>query len=188
MKIITGKYGGRRFDVPSKLPARPTTDLAKGALFNILSNRLDFDGLRCLDLFAGTGAITFELLSREAASVTSVEMGRQQIQFIRSVARQLGVGFEWKLIAGDVFKFLRQSPAMPFDFIFADPPYALRELPDLPDIILSGGWLTEDGTFVVEHGQDHDFKTHPRFTDTRSYGAVHFTFFSSQPQPRTAGN
>lgn len=178
MKIITGKYGGRRFDVPSKLPARPTTDLAKGALFNILSNRMDFGSLRCLDLFAGSGAITFELLSREAESVTSVEMGHQQIQFIRGVARQLGVGSEWKLIPGDVFRFLRQTPALPFGFIFADPPYALEELPKLPDFILSGGWLADGGTFVLEHGKEHDFSTHLRFMECRQYGAVHFSFFT----------
>ena len=177
MKIITGKYGGRRFDVPARLPARPTTDLAKGALFNILSNRIDFTALDCLDLFVGSGAISFELLSREAASVTSVEMGHQQIQFIRSVAGQLGIGAEWKLIAGDVFKYLRQPPPHPFGFIFADPPYALNGLPDLPDLILSGGWLTDGGILVLEHGKDNDFQSHSNFIECRQYGAVHFSFF-----------
>ena len=177
MKIITGKYGGRRFDVPARLPARPTTDLAKGALFNILANRIDFTSLHCLDLFAGSGAITFELLSREAISVTSVEMGRQQIQFIRNVARQLGIGTEWKLIAGDVFKYLRQPPLQPFGFIFADPPYALNNLPGLPDLILSGGWLADGGILVLEHGKDNSFQSHPNFTECRQYGAVHFSFF-----------
>lgn len=179
MKIITGEYGGRRFDPPRNLQARPTTDLAKQALFNILQCRLDFDGCRALDLFSGTGSISFELLSRGAASVTSVEMGRQQQLFIQKVAEELRVPRgRHQLVRGDVFRYLAGHPAQPFDFIFADPPYALTDIPKLPDLVLNEQWLTPDGIFVLEHGKENDFSALPGFQEIRIYGAVHFSFFA----------
>ena len=188
MKIITGQYGGRRFDPPRNLNARPTTDLAKQALFNILQNRMDLEGCRALDLFSGTGSISFELLSRGAAHVVSVEMGHTQQQFIQKVAAQLNVPRNrHQLIRGDVFRYLNAPPAMsvgasapsaaPFDLIFADPPYDLAELDKLPDLVLQPGWLAPEGIFVLEHGKASDFSSHPLFQELRTYGAVHFSFF-----------
>ena len=188
MKIITGQYGGRRFDPPRNLNARPTTDLAKQALFNILQNRMDLEGCRALDLFSGTGSISFELLSRGAAHVVSVEMGHTQQQFIQKVAAQLNVPRNrHQLIRGDVFRYLNAPPAMsvgasapsaaPFDLIFADPPYDLAELDKLPDLVLQPGWLAPEGIFILEHGKASDFSSHPLFQELRTYGAVHFSFF-----------
>lgn len=176
MRIISGQYGGRRFETPRNLDARPTTDTAREALFNILANRLDFEGLTALDLFGGTGSVSFELLSRGAARVTCVELGRVQQQFIRRVAAQLGVGHGLQLVCGDVFRYLKGCP--PCGFVFADPPYALPQLSELPQLVLEGGVLLEGGLFVLEHGRDHDFSAHPRFVESRAYGAVHFTFFA----------
>lgn len=180
MKIITGEYGGRRFDPPHNLQARPTTDLAKQALFNILQCRFDIEGCQALDLFSGTGSISFELLSRGADRVVSVEMGRQQQQFIQHVAEQLRVPRQrHQLVRGDVFRYLASQPlAGAFDFIFADPPYALPDLPKLPDLVLQEQWLKPDGVFVLEHGKEHDFAAHPAFRELRTYGAVHFSFFA----------
>lgn len=175
MKIITGIYGGRRFDTPRHLEARPTTDLAKQGLFNILQNRMDLEGLVCLDLFSGTGSISFELLSRGAEHVTSVEMGRTQQQFIQKVADELAVPrANHLLVRGDVFRFIVSASAR-FDLIFADPPYALNRLKELPDLALP--LLKEDGVLILEHGKEHDFSTHPHFKELRTYGAVHFSFF-----------
>lgn len=177
MRIIYGKYGGRRFEAPRNLQARPTTDIAKESLFNILQNRIDFEGISALDLFAGTGSISFEFLSRGASNVVSVEMGRVQQQFIQKVAGELKVGRELQLVRGDVFRFLKNS-SQQFDMIFADPPYALPELATLPDAILEGNMLKPEGIFILEHGKENDFSSHPRFVELRKYGAVHFSFFS----------
>jgi len=178
MKIITGEYGGRRFDPPRNLQARPTTDLAKQALFNILQCRMEFDGCRALDLFSGTGSISFELLSRGAEQVVSVEMGRQQQQFITKVTEELRIPRgRHQLVRGDVFRYLASTPAQPFDFIFADPPYALPDLVKLPELVLRPGLLAPDGLFVLEHGKEHDFSALPGFQELRVYGAVHFSFF-----------
>lgn len=183
MRIISGNYGGRRFEAPKNLQARPTTDLAKESLFNILQNRMDLEGIRALDLFGGTGSISFELLSRGASQVTCVELGHQQQQFIRKVADTLKVGKELNLVRGDVFRFLKSQTATStgdglYDFIFADPPYALAEFDTLPSIVLGSNILKEDGLFILEHGKDKDFTTIPGFQELRTYGAVHFSFFT----------
>ena len=183
VKIITGQYGGRRFDPPRNLQARPTTDLARQALFNILSNRMEIEGCRALDLFSGTGSISFELLSRGADHVVSVELARQQQQFILSVAAQLQVPRpRLQLVRGDVFRYLGSPPSRPFDLIFADPPYALPALATLPQLVLREEWLAPDGIFILEHGKADDFSSAPGFQELRTYGAVHFSFFAlSQP-------
>ena len=183
MRIISGTYGGRRFEAPRNLQARPTTDVAKESLFNILQNRIDFEGIRALDLFGGTGSISFELLSRGAREVTCVEMAHQQQQFIRKVADTLKIGRELNLVRGDVFKYLRSQAALAheegrFDFIFADPPYALAELAEIPAHVLENHLLAEDGIFVLEHGKEQDFANTPGFQELRRYGAVHFSFFA----------
>lgn len=185
MRIISGEYGGRRFEAPKNLQARPTTDIAKESLFNILQNRMDLEGIKALDLFGGTGSISFELLSRGASQVTCVEMGHQQQQFIRKVADTLKIGRELNLVRGDVFKYLKSQSAITteegcFDFIFADPPYALPELSTLPEIILGSTLLKPEGIFILEHGKDNDFTTTPGFKEMRTYGAVHFSFFTRE--------
>ena len=175
MRIITGRYKGRRFDIPRTFKARPTTDFAKESIFNVLQGYTDFDDKTALDLFAGTGSISLELASRGCQQVVSVEADRDHAAFIRQCFAKLGADNQL-LIRGDVFKFLktcRQS----FDFIFADPPYALRELPQIPDLILESTLLRPDGLLVFEHGKDHDFSQHPRFVEHRQYGSVNFSIF-----------
>lgn len=175
MRIISGIYGGRRLSPPKNITARPTTDFAKESLFNLLNNRMDMEGIDVLDLFAGTGGIGIECVSRGAREVTSVELAHVQQNWIISCCKQLGIR-NLSLIRGDVFKFLAACRTK-YDLIFADPPYALELLPALPDLILSREILKEDGWLVIEHGKDTDFTTHPRHIETRTYGSVHFSFF-----------
>lgn len=160
---------------PKNITARPTTDFAKESLFNLLNNRMDLEGIDVLDLFAGTGGIGIECVSRGAREVTSVELAHVQQNWIISCCKQLGIR-NLSLIRGDVFKFLAACRTK-YDLIFADPPYALELLPALPDLILSREILKEDGWLVIEHGKDTDFTTHPRHIETRTYGSVHFSFF-----------
>lgn len=175
MRIITGKYKGRHFDIPRSFKARPTTDFAKENIFNVLTQYVDFDGATALDLFSGTGSISLELLSRGCASVVSVELDRDHHRFIGDCLKKLGSQGVIP-IRGDVFRFLK-SCRQQFDFIFADPPYALKELPTIPDIIFERGLLKEDAVFVFEHGKDYDFREHPHFVEHREYGSVNFTIF-----------
>ena len=160
---------------PKNITARPTTDFAKESLFNLLNNRIDFEGIDVLDLFAGTGGIGIECVSRGARDVTAVEIAHVQQNWIISCCKQLGIR-NLSVIRGDVFKFLNACRTK-YDLIFADPPYALEELPTLPDVILGQDILKEDGWLVIEHGKDTDFTTHPRHIETRTYGSVHFSFF-----------
>jgi len=178
MRIITGKYKGRHFDIPRSFKARPTTDFAKENIFNVLMGYIDFDGATALDLFSGTGSITLELLSRGCSSVTSIEQDRDHHRFIQQCIAKLQGEANVQCIRGDVFRFVK-SCRQQFDFIFADPPYALKELPQIPDLIFSKQLLKDGGVFVFEHGKDHDFSNHPHFAEHRSYGSVNFTIFNS---------
>ena len=175
MRIISGTYGGRRLSPPKNITARPTTDFAKESLFNLLNNRMDFEGIDVLDLFAGTGGIGIECVSRGAREVTAVEIAHTQQNWIISCCKQLGIR-NLSVIRGDVFKFLSACRTK-YDFIFADPPYALETLPTLPDVILGQNILKEDGWLVIEHGKDTNFTYHPNHKETRTYGSVHFSFF-----------
>jgi 16S rRNA (guanine(966)-N(2))-methyltransferase RsmD len=175
MRIISGIYGGRRLSPPKNITARPTTDFAKESLFNLLNNRMDFEGIDVLDLFAGTGGIGIECVSRGAREVTAVEIAHVQQSWIISCCRQLGIK-NLSVIRGDVFKFINACRTK-YDFIFADPPYALEQLPTLPDVILAQQILKENGWLVIEHGKDTDFTSHPNHIETRTYGSVHFSFF-----------
>lgn len=183
MRIITGQYKGRHFDVPRTFKARPTTDFAKENIFNVIRSYVDFEDATALDLFAGTGSISLELLSRGCKQVVSVEKDRDHARFIRQCLDKLGLssrggneGGFCNLITGDVFKFLK-SCHLKFDFIFADPPYALENLPQIPDLVLGNDLLAEDGVFVFEHGKTNDFSQHPRFVEHRAYGSVNFSIF-----------
>lgn len=176
MRVITGKYKGRHFDVPRTFKARPTTDFAKENLFNVLGRYLDFEEEPvALDLFSGTGSITLELLSRGCRRVVSVEKDPLHYSFIRSFVDKLHDQAAEPLRA-DVFRFLERCREQ-FDFIFADPPYMLKELEQLPDIVLSNDLLRPEGLFVLEHGKTQDFSAHPRFVEHRAYGSVNFSFF-----------
>lgn len=181
MRIISGKYKGRRFNPPKNITARPTTDFAKESLFNLLNNRICFEDISMLDLFAGTGGIGLECISRGARDVISVEKAMTQQNFIIATKRQLGIN-NLTVIRGDVFKYLN-SCRMQFDFIYADPPYDLEQLSTLPDLIFAKELLKADGIFVLEHSNKHDFSTHPHFVEHRSYGSVNFSFF--QPKSTT---
>lgn len=187
MRIISGMYGRRRFDVPTNITARPTTDFARENLFNVLSNLIDFEGLRCLDLFAGTGAVTFEMLSRGAASVTAVETAQVQSNFIRKVASTLGCSDRLRLVRADALRFITQGTGGPYDFIFADPPYDLEGFEKIPGAILGSGLVAEGTLVVVEHSARRDFASLPGFTQRRAYGSVNFSFFvvGSQQQQET---
>ena len=192
MRIITGKYKGRHFEIPRSFKARPTTDFAKENIFNVLTGYIDFEGATALDLFSGTGSISLELASRGCAQVISVEADRDHHRFIMQCLQKLGVT-EGRFfcdtdemsqknrpfvtpIRGDVFRFIK-SCKMQFDFIFADPPYALKELPTIPSLIFEKNLLKPDGVFVFEHGKDQDFSSHPNFVEHRSYGSVNFSIF-----------
>ena len=175
MRIITGKYKGRHFDIPRTFKARPTTDFAKENIFNVLTQYLDFEGTTALDLFSGTGSITLELLSRGCEHVISVELDRDHYRFIQQCLQKLGTE-GCVALRGDVFRFIK-SCKQQFDFIFADPPYALKELPTIPSLIFEKGLLKDDGIFVFEHGKDNDFSNDPHFVEHRSYGSVNFSIF-----------
>lgn len=177
MRIITGKYKGRHFDIPRSFKARPTTDFAKENIFNVLNGYIDFEGAIALDLFSGTGSISLELVSRGCSHVISIEMDRDHHRFITDCMKKLNTGVCVPL-RGDVFRFLK-SCKQQFDFIFADPPYALKELPTIPDMIFEKELLKEGGLFVFEHGKDYDFSEHPHFVEHRQYGSVNFSLFTA---------
>ncbi len=187
MRIIRGKYGRRRFDVPKNITARPTTDFARENIFNVLENLVDFDGAVALDLFSGTGAISFEMLSRGCKSVTSIEKAATQHEFIRKVSRLLGAD-NHRIIRGDVFKFLESAKrsVTKYDIIFADPPYDLENFDEVAEKVLESGILAPGGVFVLEHNAKHDYSHEPSFFDHRSYGSVNFSLFragNAEAQP-----
>jgi 16S rRNA (guanine966-N2)-methyltransferase len=180
MRIISGEFKGRRFQLPKNLQARPTTDFAKENLFNILSNRLDFEELKVLDLFAGTGSIGFECCSRGAISVTFVEQYAPHVQFIREVTSKLKVT-NCIVAQADVYRFLETNTGT-YNFIFSDAPYADKRMDSLPDIVLKSKLLSNDGLLIVEHGKSSDFTNHPNFLEQRIYGSVHFSFFEHKTE------
>ena len=189
MRIITGQYKGRHFDIPRTFKARPTTDFAKENIFNVLNGYMDFDGATALDLFSGTGSITLELLSRGCRQVVSVEQDRDHHAFIVQCLQKLGVSSHATPdspqtclpLRADAFRFIKSCHTQ-FDLVFADPPYALKELPDIPALIFGRQLLKPDGLLVFEHGKNHDFKDSPHFLEHRSYGSVNFSIFQQPEQ------
>lgn len=175
MRIIRGKYGRRRFDVPRNITARPTTDFARENIFNVLENLEDFDGKSALDLFSGTGAMALEFLSRGCDKVVAVEMAATQANFIRSVKEKLNAT-GLTVIKGDVFKFV-ESCTQQFDFIFADPPYDHPRFAEIPELILKSQMLKPGTWVIIEHNKNHDFSDLPYFNQHRSYGSVNFSLF-----------
>ncbi|MDR2968239.1 MAG: RsmD family RNA methyltransferase [Tannerellaceae bacterium] len=185
MRIISGKYGRRRFSVPAGFRARPTTDFAKENLFNVLSNLTDFEDSDALDLFAGTGSISFELLSRECRQVTTVEKENLHAAFIAKVGKELKAG-NLLLIRGDAFRFLHATRPDSYDFIFADPPYNLKELAKIPRLILDRRILKQGGIFVMEHPAAYDFSSLPFFSRHLVYGSVNFSLFIREEERKDA--
>ena len=175
MRIIRGKYGRRRFDVPSNITARPTTDFARENIFNVLDNIIDLEGVVALDLFAGTGAISYEFLSRGCAEVVAVEKAAVQSAFIKKVVRELGDD-NLRLVRGDALKFIATC-SMGFDIIFADPPYDMPGFAEVPAAILASAMVRPGTIVVVEHSKAHDFSSLPQFIDHRAYGSVNFSIF-----------
>jgi len=175
MRIIRGKYGRRRFDVPKNITARPTTDFARENLFNVLENLDDFENKTALDLFAGTGAISFEFISRGCSEVTAVEQAPVQAQFIRSVKEKLG-DESLRVIKGDVFRFIFTCSRQ-FDFIFADPPYDHPRFDEVPGLILDSPMVKSGTVVVIEHSKTRDFSMLPGFSQHRVYGSVNFSIF-----------
>lgn len=175
MRIIRGKYGRRRFDVPSNITARPTTDFARENIFNVIENLIDLDGASALDLFAGTGAVSFEFLSRGCSSVTAVEKASTQYNFIRKVADILQ-DTALHLVRGDALRYI-QSATASFDIVFADPPYNLPGFGEIPQKILSSRLLHPGSVFIIEHSKNYDFSALPHFLEHRAYGSVNFSLF-----------
>ncbi|WP_295676558.1 16S rRNA (guanine(966)-N(2))-methyltransferase RsmD [uncultured Mucilaginibacter sp.] len=175
MRIIGGLLKGLRLNPPKNLPVRPTTDLAKEALFNILQNQIEFEGIRVLDLFSGTGNISMEFASRGAAQVTSVDRSIQCVHYLKDTARQHGLA-NIKAYKDDVFKYL-QLETEQFDLIFADPPYDLNRIPEIPKVIFEKNMLLPDGLLIVEHQSMQNLSNHPAFVEQRRYGHSSFSFF-----------
>ena len=180
MRIISGKFGGRRINPPAKMPyTRPTTDIAKEGLFNILQNRIDFDGIKTLDLFGGTGSISYELASRGASDLTIVEKDAHMHAFIKKNLEMLGVK-NYKLLKMDVFNFLASCNEQ-FDLIFAGPPYALGTIDELPKIIVSKKLIATGGFFILEHTPRNNYEKFSGFSFQRNYGTTVFSFFAPIP-------
>ncbi len=176
MRIISGTHGGKKISPPANMPhTRPTTDIAKEGLFNVLQNNLEFEHLKTLDLFGGTGCISYELASRGVPDLTIVEKDNHMYDFIKKTSKELGLE-NFKLIKSDVFKFI-ESCQEQYDFIFAGPPYALGTIDDLPLQILEKKLLKPDGWFVLEHTPRNDYKKFEHYKAVRNYGTTIFSIF-----------
>ncbi len=175
MRIVSGKYRGRIINPPKNLRARPTTDFAKENIFNVLTNMVDLDECDVLDLFAGTGSITYEFASRGARSVTSVEINSVHYNFIRGVVRELDMKDIYVLKA-NVFLYLK-SCSKQFDLIFSDAPYDLEDSDKVVEMIFEKDLLREEGILIFEHSDKYNFSDHPNFWQLRSYGSVKFSLF-----------
>lgn len=176
MRIISGELGRRRIHPPAEMPhTRPTTDIAKEGLFNIIENNLEIDTLKTLDLFGGTGSISYELASRGARDLTIIEKDSKMVDFIKKTSKELKLD-NFRIIKMDVFRFIAQCTDK-FDFIFAGPPYALANIDDLPRLIFENRLLNKKGWFVLEHTPRNEYKNFPFYTTQRNYGTTVFSIF-----------
>ncbi|WP_131539100.1 16S rRNA (guanine(966)-N(2))-methyltransferase RsmD [Pedobacter nototheniae] len=175
MRIIGGKLKGIRLQPPANLPVRPTTDMAKEALFNILNNKFDFENCTVLDLFSGTGNLTFEFASRNAEKILAVDLNFGCINWIKNTAKQYEFD-QVEVRKGDVFKLLKQLTGS-YDLIFADPPYNLPNIPQIPTLVKEQQLLKPNGLLVVEHQSNMKLDNQPGYTETRKYGNSSFSFF-----------
>lgn len=179
MRIISGKYKGKRLNAPKNLPARPTTDLAKEALFNILNNRYYFEDLSVLDLFAGIGSISFEFASRGAKEVISVDKHFNSVQFIRKTVKELHLPIN--ALKSDVYSFLNKT-TLKFDIIFADPPYEFSgdQFKELITSVFSKDLLNDEGLLIIEHSRRTDLSENSYFSHSKKYGGSSFSFFEQE--------
>ena len=176
MRIISGTYGGRRISPPADMPyTRPTTDIAKEGLFNIIQNNLEIENLKTLDLFGGTGCISYELASRGAKELTIVEKDNKMYDFIKKTAASLQVQ-NFNLVKADVFKYI-ESCTQSYDFIFAGPPYALATIDELPKLLFEKKLLNKGGWFVLEHTPRNDYRKYKHYRTERNYGTTIFSIF-----------
>lgn len=175
MRIIAGKYKRRVLKTPSNLPVRPTTDLAKEALFNVLNNHIDFEAVQVLDLFSGTGNISLEFASRGAIHVLAVDNNPLCAAYVKRVIHELGFS-NMHFLRADALKFIGSCRTR-FDLIFADPPYDFEGTKSIPGLVFDRGLLAENGHLIIEHGPTTSFNDHLRLTEKRKYGKVHFSFF-----------
>lgn len=175
MRIIGGTHKGRRLQPPRQPGVRPTTDYAREGLFNLLENRMDLNGINALDLFCGTGAVSFEMASHGATSVTATDKNAKLLSFIREQATILELPIRTMRV--DAFKWMRKHRG-DFDLIFADPPYHIDHHEDIPKFVMESGMLKKGGWLVVEHPVGISFEKHPDFESHRVFGAVHFSFFT----------
>jgi 16S rRNA (guanine(966)-N(2))-methyltransferase RsmD len=181
MRIIGGEWGGRKINPPVKMPyTRPTTDIAKEGLFNVIENNLDISACATLDLFGGTGSISYELASRGAASLTIVEKDNTMFDFIKKTSALLGMQ-NTSVLRMDVFKFMETTPEK-FDLIFAGPPYALTNIDELPKMVFSKGLLKEGGWFILEHTPRNEYTNFEGYRTERKYGTTIFSIFINSPQ------
>ncbi len=178
MRVIRGKYKSRRFVPPKNFPSRPTTDYAKESLFNILENQWELDGLEILDLFAGTGNISLEFLSRGAKQVLSVDSHFVSYKFMKQTKAKLQAG-NWSILKNDVFKFVPKIGKQ-FDIVFADPPFGLKNILQLPELIFNSDVLNKQSVVIIEHGKETDFSNQINFDEVRHYGGVNFSFFTKK--------
>jgi 16S rRNA (guanine966-N2)-methyltransferase len=178
MRIIAGKWRGRRLQPPAGLPVRPTTDQAKEALFSILENRLSFDSITAIDLFAGTGNLSYELASRGVSGITAVDSFGKCVRYITETSKDLGTD-QIKALKSDVFQFLK-NPSLPVDLIVADPPYDLDRLSQLPFLVLTSGWLKPGGWFVLEYPSMRALPKLEVEPEIRSYGSCSFAFYQAK--------
>lgn len=175
MRIISGKYKGRRLQAPKNAKVRPTTDFAKESLFNILENQIDLDGLKVLDLFAGYGGIALEFLSRGADHVTSVDIQIASAKTMNKYKKEIGID-NWTILKRNCFQWLKQ-PHETYDLVFADPPYDHKDILKIPELVDQQHYVTADGLLIVEHSKTVNFSDSLNFVKTRSYGKVNFSFF-----------
>jgi 16S rRNA (guanine966-N2)-methyltransferase len=182
MRVVGGRFRNRRIDPPGSMDARPTTDYAKEGLFNVLQHSTALEDIRVLDLFAGTGSISLEFLSRGAAEVLSVDQDRVLHAFLQRTAKELGIEKQWRALKADVFTFLNGHRGR-YDIVFADPPFHLEGADRIPTLVQAAGLLGEDGILIVEHHERTDMSMLPGYQRTRKYGTVHFSFFGPTPLP-----
>ncbi|MBN2639795.1 MAG: 16S rRNA (guanine(966)-N(2))-methyltransferase RsmD [Bacteroidales bacterium] len=176
MRIIGGSHKRRQLHPPNNLPVRPTTDMAKEALFNILEHWIDWEHTAALDLFSGTGSIALEMISRGSSQVTAVDQNRNCVQWIKKASQDLEMN-TLQVVQSDVFKLLSRPSFRKYDLIFADPPYDLDKFHEIPQLIFNNNFLNPDGWFVIEHPISVNFETSPYFSQHRKYGKVNFSFF-----------
>jgi 16S rRNA (guanine(966)-N(2))-methyltransferase RsmD len=175
MRVISGKFKGRRFQAPSSIKARPTTDMAREGLFNVLNQKIDLHGIKVLDLFTGTGAVSLEFLSRGAAEITAIDIDITSKKHLEKIKKDWDLK-NFKVVKADVLSLAKKANQQ-FDLVFADPPYGHKRFSEIPNIILNSGWLEKSGLFILEHSSDFDFSSNPRFVEHRIFGNVNFTFF-----------